>query len=72
MAIDFEPSVQLQDISRLKAFIQRYGIEYTYLVAGEPAQLNDKIPQTESLNAWPTTLFVGRDGFAPADNTGSY
>ena len=70
VALDFEPADQLKDLSRLHAFIKRYGIEYTYLVAGEPGQLNEKIPQAEGLNAWPTTFFVGRDGLVHAVHTG--
>lgn len=64
VALDFEPSEQLNDPTRARAFIQRYGIEYVYLIAGEPAQLNEKLPQAVNLNAWPTTFFVGRDGLA--------
>jgi thiol-disulfide isomerase/thioredoxin len=70
VALDFEPAEQLTDLSRLRAFIQRYGIEYTYLVAGEPSQLNEKLPQAENLNAWPTTFFVGRDGLVHDVHTG--
>jgi thiol-disulfide isomerase/thioredoxin len=70
VALDFEQADQLKDLSRLRAFIQRYGIEYTYLVAGEPSQLNEKIPQAENLNAWPTTFFVGRDGLVHEVHTG--
>ena len=70
VALDFEPVDQLKDLSRLHAFIKRYGIEYTYLVAGEPGQLNEKVPQAEGLNAWPTTFFVGRDGLVHAVHTG--
>lgn len=70
VALDFEQAEQLQDLSRLRAFIQRYGIEYTYLIAGEPKQLNEKIPQAENLNAWPTTFFVGRDGLVQVVHTG--
>jgi thiol-disulfide isomerase/thioredoxin len=70
VALDFEQSEQLKDPSRLRAFIQRYGIKYTYLVAGEPSQLNEKIPQAENLNTWPTTFFVGRDGLVHEIHTG--
>ena len=70
VALDFEPAEQLRDLSRLRAFVQRYGIEYTYLVAGEPSQLNERIPQAENLNAWPTTFFVGRDGLVHDVHTG--
>jgi thiol-disulfide isomerase/thioredoxin len=70
IALDFEPAEQLQSLSRVRAFIKRYGIEYTYLIAGEPSQLNEKIPQAENLNAWPTTFFVGRDGLVRSIHTG--
>lgn len=70
VALDFEPAEQLKSLSRAHAFIKRYGIEYTYLVAGEPSQLNEKVPQAENLNAWPTTFFVGRNGLVRSIHTG--
>ena len=70
VALDFEPAEQLESLSRVRAFIRRYGIEYTYLIAGEPSQLNEKIPQAENLNAWPTTFFVGRNGLVRSIHTG--
>jgi thiol-disulfide isomerase/thioredoxin len=70
VALDFEPAEQLKDPARVRAFIQRYGIEYVYLIAGEPAELNEKIPQAVNLNAWPTTFFVGRDGLVREIHTG--
>jgi thiol-disulfide isomerase/thioredoxin len=70
VALDFEPAEQLKSLSRVRAFIKRYGIEYTYLIAGEPSQLNEKIPQAENLNAWPTTFFVGRNGRVRSIHTG--
>ncbi len=60
--LSFEEADQLKDPARLRAFIARYGITYTVLVAGEPDQLNEKLPQAEHLNAWPTSFFLGRDG----------
>jgi thiol-disulfide isomerase/thioredoxin len=70
VAVDFEPAEQLKSLSRVRAFIKRYGIEYTYLIAGEPSQLDEKIPQAENLNAWPTTFFVGRSGLVRSIHTG--
>jgi thiol-disulfide isomerase/thioredoxin len=70
VALDFEGEDQLKDLSRVRAFIKRYGIEYTYLVAGDTSQLNEKVPQAENLNAWPTTFFVGRDGLVRTIHTG--
>ena len=70
VGLDFEQPEQLKSLSRVRAFIKRYGIEYTYLIAGEPGQLNEKIPQAENLNAWPTTFFVGRNGLVRSIHTG--
>ena len=70
VALDFEPAAQLKSLSRVEAFIKRYGIEYTYLIAGEPSQLNEKIPQAENLNAWPTTFFVARNGLVRSIHAG--
>ncbi|WP_263383512.1 peroxiredoxin family protein [Granulicella arctica] len=60
--LSFEEADQLKDPTRLHAFIQRYGLTYTVLVAGEPEQLNEKITQAKGLNCWPTSFFLGRDG----------
>ena len=62
VALDFEEPEQLADKTRLRAFIKNYGIEYTYLIGGEPKELQAKITQAENLNSWPTTFFLGRDG----------
>jgi hypothetical protein len=32
------------------------------LLAGETAQLHEKLPQAVNLDCWPTTFFLGRDG----------
>lgn len=70
VALDFEEPEQRKDPARLRAFIHKYGIEYTYLVAGEPSELQAKISQAENLNSWPTTFFLGRDGKVRAIHAG--
>jgi thiol-disulfide isomerase/thioredoxin len=62
LAFAFEEEAQLTNPVRLKAFMKKFGIEYPVLLAGIPDQLNEKVPQAENLNAFPTTIFVGRDG----------
>jgi len=62
VALSFEEEEQLKNPTRLRAFIKRYGIEYTVLLAGQESELNAKMPQAVNLNAWPTTFFLGRDG----------
>jgi peroxiredoxin len=58
------------DPQRLKAFVARYGLTYTVLVAGETKAVHDKLPQAVNLAAWPTTFFIGRDGRVKATHVG--
>lgn len=62
VALDFEEEDQAASLTRVKAFIKQYGIPYTYLIAGTPDQMWDKVPQAVNLNTWPATFFIGRDG----------
>jgi peroxiredoxin len=62
VSLSFEEGDQLKDPARLRAFIARYGLTYTVLVAGDTEQLNEKVPQAVNLNCWPTSFFLGRDG----------
>jgi thiol-disulfide isomerase/thioredoxin len=62
VAFSFEEADQLQNPERLRAFVKQYGLEYAVLLAGEPEQLQEKLPQAKNLNSWPTTVFLGRDG----------
>ena len=70
VALDFEEAEQLKSLTRLKAFIKKYGVEYPYLVGGEPREVAAKLPQTENLNTWPATFFLGRDGRVRAVHAG--
>jgi thiol-disulfide isomerase/thioredoxin len=62
VALDFEEPEQQAELSRARAFVKKYGIEYTYLIAGAPGELQEKVTQLVNLNTWPATIFVGRDG----------
>lgn len=68
--LSFEEEDQLASPERLRAFIQRYGITYPVLIVGTPDQLNEKLPQVDGLNCWPTTFFIGRDGLVKGIHTG--
>jgi thiol-disulfide isomerase/thioredoxin len=71
VALDFEQTPeQVADPQRLKAFIARYGITYTVLLAGETKTVHEKLPQAVNLAAWPTTFFIGRDGRVKATHVG--
>ncbi len=60
--LSFEEEDGVKNPERLRAFIAKYGLTYTILLAGDTDQLNEKIPQAENLNSWPTSFFLGRDG----------
>ena len=62
VTLSFEEDDQLANPTRLRAFIDTYGLKYTVLLAGIPDQLQEKIPQAVNLNAFPTTFLLGRDG----------
>jgi thiol-disulfide isomerase/thioredoxin len=62
VALDFEEPEQQDTLSRERAFVKKYGVEYTYLIAGAPAEMWEKVPQGVNLNTWPATFFIGRDG----------
>jgi thiol-disulfide isomerase/thioredoxin len=62
VALDFEEPEQQGSLQRERAFVKQYGVKYTYLIAGAPSDLGEKVPQLVNLNTWPATVFVGRDG----------
>jgi len=68
--LSFEEEDELKDPQRLRAFIAKYRIPYTVLLAGTPEQLNSNLPQGKNLNCWPTAFFVGRDGLVKETHTG--
>ena len=62
VALSFEEPEQVKNPEQLRAFVKRYGIEYTVLVPGAQSEINAKLPQLKDWDAWPTTFFLGRDG----------
>jgi thiol-disulfide isomerase/thioredoxin len=70
VVLSFEEADQLQDPVRLRAFVKKYGIDYTVLMAGDWEQATTKLPQMANFNAWPTTFFVGRDGLVRGAHAG--
>jgi peroxiredoxin len=70
VALDFEEPDQQVSLKRVNSFIKQYRVPYTYLIAGEPSEMWDKVPQAVNLNTWPATLFIGRDGKVKATHAG--
>jgi peroxiredoxin len=48
--------------SRMQSFIHRYNIQYPMLLVGEPNEVNAKLPQIVNFGAFPTSIYLGRDG----------
>jgi thiol-disulfide isomerase/thioredoxin len=70
VALDFEEPEQQGSLDRERAFVKQYGVNYTYLIAGAPAEMWEKVPQAVNLNTWPATLFIGRDGLVKSVHSG--
>jgi thiol-disulfide isomerase/thioredoxin len=62
VALSFEEGDQLANPTRLKAFIKKYGIEYTVLLCGQPEEAKEKLTDARNWDSWPTTFFVDRKG----------
>jgi hypothetical protein len=45
-------------------------VNYTYLIAGAPSEMWEKVPQLVNLNTWPATVFIGHDGRVKAIHSG--
>jgi thiol-disulfide isomerase/thioredoxin len=70
VALDFEEPEEQSSLTRERAFIKEYGVDYTYLIAGAPSEMWEKVPQAVNLNTWPATIFVGRDGLVKGIHSG--
>jgi thiol-disulfide isomerase/thioredoxin len=69
--LSFEEDAQkAKGFPRLLAFNQRYGVDYTVLLAGDQADVAEKVPQIHNLNSVPTTIFIGRDGLVRGVHAG--
>ncbi|MDZ7637972.1 MAG: TlpA disulfide reductase family protein [Bryobacterales bacterium] len=53
-----------RDLEQLRIYRQRHGIDFPLLLAGttEPGEIGRTLPQLENFGAYPTTIYVGRDG----------
>ena len=47
---------------RMQSFIRRYNIRYPMLLAGDTSEVNAKLPQIVNFGAFPTSIYLGRDG----------
>jgi peroxiredoxin len=70
VALSFEEPEQQAGFQRAKAFINKYGVKYTYLFPGAPAEMWEKVPQLNHLDTWPATVFIDRSGKVAAVHSG--
>ncbi len=62
VGLNFESGDTDYDRKRVRSFVDRYGVPYPVLIAGTTDQVAEKLPQLVRFSAFPTTIFVGRDG----------
>jgi thiol-disulfide isomerase/thioredoxin len=63
VGLNFEAAGDLTDDKpRIESFIKEFSVPYTVLYAGEIHDVKDKLPQLANFGAYPTTVYLGRDG----------
>jgi len=70
VSLSFEETDQLQNPTRLRAFVKKYGLEFPVLLCGDPDEANAKLAQLENWNTWPATLFIDRRGLVRGIHSG--
>lgn len=61
-----------RDLEQVKIFAKRHNLKYPVLLAGstEEGDIQKKLPQLENFGAYPTTIFIGRDGLVKRIHAG--
>ena len=73
VALAFEYSGEFaRDLEQVKIFAKRHSLKYPVLLAGstEESQIQQKLPQLVGFGAYPTTVFIGRDGLVKRIHAG--
>lgn len=73
VALAFEYSGDpARDLEQVKIFAKRLNVKYPMLLAGstEEGQIQQKLPQLVGFGAYPTTVFIGRDGLVKRIHAG--
>jgi thiol-disulfide isomerase/thioredoxin len=47
---------------RVQSFIKRHNVQYPMLIAGTTQNIAEKLPQLVNFGAYPTAIYLGRDG----------
>jgi peroxiredoxin len=59
-----------RDVEQLKIFARRHRTPYPILYAGSTTDAPQKLSQLENFGAYPTTIFIGRDGLVKKVHAG--
>jgi thiol-disulfide isomerase/thioredoxin len=59
-----------RDLEQVKIFARRHGIEYPILYAGATDEAEKKLSQLVNFGAYPTAIYIGRDGLVKQIHTG--
>ncbi len=61
-----------RDLEQVKIFAKKHDINYLMLLGGttENNDIEQKLPQLENFGAYPTTIFIGRDGLVKKIHAG--
>jgi thiol-disulfide isomerase/thioredoxin len=68
-ALCFEDAADTEHV-QLRAFVRKFGIQYPTLLPGDSSKLLEAVPQIENLSAYPTSIYIGRDGRVRSVHTG--
>jgi thiol-disulfide isomerase/thioredoxin len=63
VGLNFEANGTLEeDKPRIVSFVREFSVPYPILYAGAIGEVNDKLPQIQNFGAYPTSVYLGRDG----------
>ena len=71
VALAFEYTGEVaRDLEQVRIFAKRHGVQYPMLLAGSTEDAPKKLPQLVNFGAYPTALFIGRDGLVKRIHAG--
>ncbi|MBO0722856.1 MAG: TlpA family protein disulfide reductase, partial [Blastocatellia bacterium] len=73
VALAFEYTGEaVRDLEQVKIFARRHNLSYPILLAGstDDGEMKRKLPQLVNFGAYPTTIFIGRDGLVKRIHSG--
>jgi thiol-disulfide isomerase/thioredoxin len=63
VGLNFEAAGEFsEDKPRLDSFVKEFSVPYPILYAGAIPDVKEKLPQLVNFDAYPTTIYLGRDG----------